>query len=245
MFPVILLRAAVFNLYFFALTLVMGLLSLPLRAFAKRRALGFAKVWTRLTLGGLRAICGIEVRISGLEHLPPGQPCLIASQHQSAFDTLVWMNLVPRPAYVMKKELTKLPFVGPMLIASGMIPVERTAGAKAMRQLLADTRSAAEDLRQIVIFPEGTRTRPGEIVTLQPGLTAMATHAGLPVIPVATDSGHCWGRNAFIKRPGVIHIVVGPTLIATRERGALLTAVRDSWTMLSAEIPNLSKADTV
>ncbi|MBS4074455.1 1-acyl-sn-glycerol-3-phosphate acyltransferase [Ameyamaea chiangmaiensis] len=236
----VVLRACAFNVTFAVVTLVMGVVSLPLRAFARPWALGYAQLWTRVSLACLRALCGIEVRVSGLEHLPAGTPCVIASQHQSAFDTLVWMNLVPRPAYVMKRELTRLPLVGPMLLASGMIAVERTAGAKAMRKLLSDTREAAADARQIVIFPEGTRTRPGEIVPLQPGLAAMATHAHLPVVPVVTDSGHCWGRNAFIKRPGIIHIVIGAPIEATRERGALLLAVRNAWTRLEADNPVLT-----
>src|ERR1700712_4356006 len=124
-----LLRAGLFNLYFFLLTLVMGVGAFWIRMFAQHRALPYARLWCRLTLAGLRVLCGIRIVVSGREPLPDG-PILIASQHQSAFDTLVWLTLVPRPAYVMKRELTGLPLVGPMLLLAGMIPVDREAGAK-------------------------------------------------------------------------------------------------------------------
>ncbi|PYD76963.1 lysophospholipid acyltransferase family protein [Novacetimonas pomaceti] len=227
-------RACIFNLYFFVLTLVMGILAMPIRVCMPSRALAYAQTWTGLTIKGLTRICGIRVVVSGREHLPQG-PCLLACQHQSAFDTLVWMNLVDRPTYVMKSELTRIPLVGPMLLLTGMIPVERTGGAKALRALLAATDRARDDGRQIIIFPEGTRMPPGEIGRLHPGIAAMAAHSGLPVIPVATDSGLRWGRNAFLKRPGTIHIVLGPPLTCTSRRAMILPAIATAWEELSRE----------
>jgi 1-acyl-sn-glycerol-3-phosphate acyltransferase len=222
-------RACLFNLYFMLLTLAMGIAALPIRLFAPKHALPYAKLWTRLSVAGLCRICGIRIVITGREHLPAGQPCLLASQHQSAFDTLVWMNLVDRPAYVMKEELTRIPLVGPMLTLAGMIPVRRADGSKALRALLTATGRAAAEGRQIVIFPEGTRTRPGEKVRLHPGIVAMANHTGLPVIPVATDSGLRWSRNAFFKHPGPIHIAIGPALPAGLGRAGILPAISAAW----------------
>jgi 1-acyl-sn-glycerol-3-phosphate acyltransferase len=237
-----LLRASLFNLYFFLLTLGMGLGAFWVRLFARRHALAYAKLWCRLTLHGLRLICGIRIVLSGAEHLPDG-PVLIASQHQSAFDTLVWLTLVPRPAYVMKRELTRLPLVGPMLLLAGMIPVDREAGGRAMRGLLREADAAVADHRQIVIFPEGTRVAAGEVVALQAGVAALASHAGLAVLPVATDSGRCWSRRAFIKRPGTIHIAIAapirPDQFAGRPRLALLEAIRTAWSREEARIAGL------
>ena len=222
------LRALVFNLYFLLLTVVMGVIAFPIRLFAPGYALSYAKLWTRLTLRGLQRICKIRIRVSGREHLPGGS-CLLACLHQSAFDTLVWMNLVPRPTYVMKRELERIPLVGPMLRLSGMIPVDRTGGAKALRALLAETDRAVEDRRQIIIFPEGTRTPPGAPIRLQPGIAALSAHTGLPVIPVATDAGLHWGRNALIKHPGTIHIVIGAALPSGLRRAQLLPAIGTAW----------------
>ncbi|GAN95886.1 1-acyl-sn-glycerol-3-phosphate acyltransferase [Komagataeibacter europaeus NBRC 3261] len=230
-FVMTVLRAFAFNLYFLLLTIIMGILAFPIRLFAPGRALAYAKAWTGLTLRGLRHICRINIQVSGMEHLPAG-PCLLACQHQSEFDTLVWMNLVPRPAYVMKRELERIPLVGPMLRLSGMIPVDRDGKAKALRALLAATDAAVADGRQIIIFPEGTRTAPGAPVSLQPGIAALATHTGLPVIPVATDAGLYWKPGGLLKRPGTIHIVVGAPLPAGLRRAQLLPAIGQAWRQL-------------
>jgi 1-acyl-sn-glycerol-3-phosphate acyltransferase len=228
------LRATLFNLYFVVLTVLMGVAAFPVRLFLHRYALGYAQRWAGWSLAGLRVICGIRVRITGLEHLAAGAPVLVASQHRSAFDTLVWMNLVPRPAYVMKKELTRIPLVGPMLLLSGMIPLDRGAGAQALRTLLRDTGRAVADRRQIVIFPEGTRVLEGSSATLQPGIAALASQLDVPVVPVATDSGRCWSKRAFVKRPGVIHIDIGSPLPGGLKRAALLAAIGDAWSRLEA-----------
>ncbi len=223
------LRAALFNLYFLVLTVLMGLAAFWVRLAARRHALGYAKSWAGLTLSGLRILCGIRVDVRGLQHLQGTGPVLIASQHQSAFDTLVWMNLLPRPAYVMKRELTRIPLVGPMLLLAGMIPLEREGGARALRLLMGETARAIADRRQIVIFPEGTRVGSGQVVPLQPGIAALAAQSGLPVLPVATDSGLCWSRRAFIKRPGTIHIDIAPPIPPGLRRGPLLAAIRAGW----------------
>ena len=93
-----------------------------------------------------------------------------------------------------------------------MIAVDRSGGARAMRGLMRDAARAVAERRQIVIFPEGTRAEPGAVLPLQPGIAALAASTGLPVIPVVTDSGRCWGRRAFRKYPGVIHIVLLPPI---------------------------------
>ncbi|MBV9784877.1 MAG: 1-acyl-sn-glycerol-3-phosphate acyltransferase [Acidisphaera sp.] len=218
----ILLRSTLFNAWFFGLTTVLSLFGVGIRWFAPHRALDLAKLWARLTLAAARRICGIELVVIGREHLPQGGPALIASQHQSAYDTMVWLTLLPHPSYVLKRELTRIPLFGPLMIPSGMIPLDRGAGAGAVRALLRASASALAQGRQVVIFPEGTRVRPGEVRPLQPGIAAVAARAGLPVIPVATDSGHRWGRRAFRKYPGPIHMVVLPPIPAGLPREALM-----------------------
>jgi 1-acyl-sn-glycerol-3-phosphate acyltransferase len=223
------LRALFFNAWFFGLTTIMGVAALPVRAFARDRAYAYARTWIRLVLWGARVLCGIRIEVSGAEYLPLDHAALIASEHQSAFDTLVWLTLVPRASYVMKQELTRVPLFGPMLKPAGMIPVDRGGGAQALRALLQATSTARGAGRQIVIFPQGTRVAPGVDVTLQPGIAAVARHLGAPVIPVATDSGLCWGRRAFMKRRGTIHIALGAPIAAGTGRGALLGAIQAHW----------------
>jgi 1-acyl-sn-glycerol-3-phosphate acyltransferase len=218
---VTLLRSALFNLVFFAGTFVLALPGLALRLAAPHRIIGLARFWAGSVLAMLRIICGIRWEVSGSEHLPEGA-ALIASQHQSAFDTLVWLLIAPRCCYVLKRELTRIPLFGPLIPPTGMIAVDRDAGATALRGLMKDGRRAAAEGRQIVIFPEGTRAEPGHLLPLQPGVAALAAATGLAVIPVATNSGRFWSRRAFVKRPGTIRIAIQPPLPAGLGKTALL-----------------------
>ncbi|WP_291362502.1 lysophospholipid acyltransferase family protein [Acetobacter sp. UBA5411] len=222
------IRSALFRIYIVVISVLMGWAAMPVRFFWPRYAMPYAKLWARFYLAGGRFWCGIHTHVEGLEKLPKDKPFIIASQHQSAFDTLVWMNLVSKPTYVMKEELLKVPFVGPMLKLTGMIPVQRAGGSKAMRGLLKETERAAADGRQMIIFPEGTRMAYGETVPLKPGIVAMARHTGLPVYPVATNSGLCWPNRGFLKRAGTISVVIGDPVQA-KGRGEMLQAIERAW----------------
>ncbi len=223
------LRSLLFNAWFFAATLAMGLRGVPVRWFAPRHALWVARSWAALVLAGAAALCGIRVAVAGREHLPADGAALIASQHQSAFDTLVWLRLVPRVAYVFKAELARIPLFGPLLVPAGQIPLDRGASFGAVRSLLRGADRAKAEGRQIVIFPEGTRVAPGVEAELRPGIAALAARTRLPVIPVATDSGLCWGRRAFRKTPGVIHVVIGPPIPPGLSQAALIVAIQERW----------------
>ncbi len=217
----ILLRSVLFNAWFFGVTTVLSVIGAAGVTVAPGSALPIARLWARLVLGGLRRLCGISWQARGLEHLPPGGPLLLASRHQSAFDTMIWLLLLPRCTYVMKQELARIPLFGRMVRPAGQIVVDRSGAATALRALVRDASAAAQTGRQIVIFPEGTRAAPGRPLPLQPGIAAIAMRTGLPVIPVVTDSGRLWGRRAFRKRPGVIHVTVLPPLPApTGDPGA-------------------------
>lgn len=235
---ILLLRSALFNAWFFGATFVYGSAGLPVRLFARHRALGLAQAWARAVLLGARVIGGIRAEVTGAENLPAGA-ALIASQHQSAFDTVVWLTLVPRVSYVYKAELASIPLFGPLLKPAGQIELDRGASFAAIRSLLRGADAAVADRRQIVIFPEGTRVVAGEAASIKPGIAALATRTGLPVIPVATDSGRLWGRRAFRKRPGVVHIVIGAPIPSGTDRGqaALLAALRQSWDTAQQGLP--------
>ena len=227
--PGVLLRSALFNAYFFALTFVLCLAGVPLRWMAPWRTVALARLWARLALAGLRWLCGIRLVVLGQEHLPPRGPMLIAAEHQSAFDTIVWHVVVPAPAYVVKRELMRLPLFGPLLRHGGQIGLDRAAGAAALRGLLRDTERAVAEGRSVVIFPQGTRTAPGERVPLHPGIAAQAARTHLPVIPVATEPGRYWGRRAFRKRPGTIRIIVGVPIPPGLARADLLARIEAAW----------------
>ncbi|MBS0558979.1 MAG: 1-acyl-sn-glycerol-3-phosphate acyltransferase [Proteobacteria bacterium] len=219
------LRSVAFNAWFFGVTLLLSLGGSVVSFFAPQTTLGLGILWARLLRGGLRVICGIRVRVVGAEHLPTQGPALIASAHQSAFDTFIWLTLLPRCCYVLKHELLRIPVFGWLLARTGMIAVDREAGSAALRHLLREADRAVAEQRQIVIFPEGTRAPVGAQLPIQPGIVALAARTKLPVIPVATDSGLCWSRRAFFKYPGTITIVVHPPLPPAMPRDALIAAL--------------------
>ncbi|HEX7390903.1 MAG TPA: lysophospholipid acyltransferase family protein [Acidiphilium sp.] len=223
-----LIGSALFNITLFGTAALGSLWGHVLLRTAPARLPDFVKSWARLVLGALRLFCGVDVAIEGLENLPKGG-MILAAQHQSAFDTLVWFSLLDQPTYILKVELTKLPLFGGLLIPSGHIALDRSGGAQALRGLTGQVRKAGAAGRQIVIFPEGTRVAPGKRVVLQPGIVALARATHLPVVPVATDSGRCWGRNAFRKHPGTIRIRVFPALPDGLDRPAMLAALEAAF----------------
>jgi 1-acyl-sn-glycerol-3-phosphate acyltransferase len=227
----IILRSALFNAVFFGVTFALTLAATLLRFVAPARVMDMAVLWARTLVAAARIICGIRLDVRGRENIPPGA-ALIASRHQSAFDTFVWLTLVPRCCYVFKDDLLRIPLFGSLVVATGMIAVDRTAGAAAIRVLLREADRAVREQRQIVIFPEGTRGEPDRPNPLQPGIAALAARTGLPVIPVATDSGRCWGRRAFRKRPGTIRIVIGQPIPARTKRSALMRVLENDMDAL-------------
>ncbi|MFL1461652.1 lysophospholipid acyltransferase family protein [Roseococcus sp. DSY-14] len=206
-----LLRSLLFNLLFFGLTAVAGLVLLPLLLGPRRWSRDVMRLWSRTMLVLLRAIAGIRLEVTGREHLPQGA-ALVASRHESAFDTLVWFALVPDAAYVMKQELFRVPVYGLWARRTGHVGVDRAGGMKAVRALVRDGKAALETGRQLIIFPEGTRAAPGVAAPVLPGVVALAQAGGHPVVPVRTDSGLCWPRRSFLKHPGTIRIAVQPPL---------------------------------
>ena len=233
------LRSALFNLYFFGVTFVLTMIGTPLILLAPDRIPAIARLWARLIVSGARVICGIRLLVSGREWLPTAGPALIASLHQSAFDTVVWLTLLPRCCYVLKSELARIPLFGLLCRKAGMIAVDRAAGAAAMRHLLREADRAVREECQIVIFPEGTRGSPGHPLDIQPGVVALAARTRLPVIPVVTDSGLLWGRRAFHKHPGVIHIQLYPPIQAGTPRDALM---RQLTSVFRSKITPLTEA---
>jgi 1-acyl-sn-glycerol-3-phosphate acyltransferase len=223
-----LLRSALFNLFFFASTFVLTVPAALLSLVAPQRIMAWARLWARLQIGAARIICGIRLDVSGWENLPPA-PVLIASRHESTFDILVWIALLPAACFVVKRELGQIPLFGRCIRATGMITVDRGAGGAAMRTLLRGGDRAKAEGRHIIIFPEGTRVDPGEYPPLQPGVVALASRTRLPVVPVMTDSGQFWGRRSFRKRPGTIRILIQPPLDVKLGRDAILDALRTAF----------------
>lgn len=223
----ILLRSALFNFLFIggtALTVVVGV---PLLAAPRAALVAYVRGWSRLMVATLRVVCGIRLEVTGLDRIPPGG-VIIAAKHQSAFDTIVWLSLLPAPVYVLKRELLSIPVWGWLASRCGHVPVDRAAGAAALRGMVKAAKAALAEGRPVVIFPEGTRSAPGQRLPYQPGVAALALATGVPVVPAATDSGRFWGRRAFHKRPGTLHVSVLPPLPEGLPRAALMATLEES-----------------
>jgi len=221
------LRSLVFNLAFYVATVLIAVLGAPLLAGPASGARRVMNFWAQVTVALLRLICGVRVEVRGLERIPPGASVL-ASKHQSAFDTIIWLSLLPDVAYVIKKDLLAIPFYGWYARKAGMIPVDREGGGPALRGMLRVAQHRLAEGRAVLIFPEGTRTTPGVRVPYLPGVVAIAGASPAPVLPVATDSGRVWGRRVLLRRPGVIRISVLPPLPPGLSRARLLAALEEA-----------------
>ena len=152
----------------------------------------------------------LDVRTCVEGELPKG-PHLIALKHQSMYETLEMVRLTSLPVIVMKRELADIPLFGMLTRRYGVISVERTAGAKALREMVASGREAVQTGRPVIIFPEGTRVRVGQRPPLRPGFAGLYRALGLPVVPIAVDSGRLWGRG-FVHRGGKVTFKVAKTI---------------------------------
>ena len=164
--------------------------------------------WCHLNVWGARVLCGIRYRVIGQENIP-AEPHLILSKHSSTFETLALNDLFTPISFVAKKELLKLPFFGWGFALASPITIDRSAGSLAMQRMVAQGRDRLAHGFWIVIFPEGTRTRPGEVLPYARGGALLATKTNTPVLPIALNSGNFWPRDTFLKRAGTITVSIG------------------------------------
>jgi 1-acyl-sn-glycerol-3-phosphate acyltransferase len=229
------LRSWVYLIAFVLWTTLVALGMLPGLACAAG-AMGVIRTWARGVMVLARAIVGIRCRVEGLEHLPRGA-CVVASQHQSAFETYRFFIELPHAAMVLKRELVAIPVLGWYMRRAGLIAIDRGAGLSAMRQTLRAARAALAAGRQVVIFPEGTRTPPGVVRAFRPGVAALYRHAGVPVIPVVLNAGCCWGKTRVLKVPGTITMRYLPALKTGLGKEEVLSELRAVITREAEHLP--------
>lgn len=168
-----------------------------------RYAMGVVKIWARFILFGLHRIAGVKVEFRGLEHRPTG-PALVACKHQCMLDIIIPFVVLEDPCIIAKKELMPIPFFGWFAKKTNMISVDRSAHAKALKDMVRQTRARAAEGRQIWIFPEGTRAEPGTPPDYKPGVMALYRELAGPCWPVATNAGVHWPPHGFRRYPGTI-----------------------------------------
>lgn len=199
----IVLRSLLFVCAFYLWSAVVAIVCTPLLLGPAGPALRMFSVWARGIFWLLKVCCGVRVELRGREHMPSG-PALVASKHQCMFDVFAQFAWLPRTCYVMKQELMWIPWFGWYAAKVKSIVVDRQAHSNALRKLVREARDRFAEQRQVVIFPEGTRTEPGAPGDYKPGIAALYRELGTTVYPVATNSGAHWPRKGFLRHPGVI-----------------------------------------
>ncbi len=204
------LRSLLYAAIFYPATVLWVLIGLVATLIGRKSTFAVVLSWVSLNRWLTRRILGIHLRVDG--DVPAG-PLLIAVKHQSMLETLEMVRIANLPIIVMKKELADIPLFGFMTRRYGVIPVERSAGAKALRRLVEEGRQAVASGRPVIIYPEGTRVKVGEAPALKSGFAALYRALGLAVVPVAVDSGRLWGRG-FVHRSGTITLKIGEMIPA-------------------------------
>ncbi|WP_024276655.1 lysophospholipid acyltransferase family protein [Xanthobacter sp. 126] len=207
------LRSLVFQIAFYAATTFYLLVFLPLLPFLSRRGLWRTCImwWVATNVFFLRVIVGIRAEIRGIENIPEG-PLLIASKHQSAWETFALLPLFSDPAFILKRELMSIPIFGWFAARVRMIPVDRKGGSAALKTMTRRAQADMAEGRQILIFPEGTRRPAGAPPDYKFGVAYLYSTLGVPCLPIALNSGLYWPRRTILKRPGTIRVEILPPI---------------------------------
>lgn len=195
------IRSLLFTVWLYGSMAVFAIGCSPTLLMPHRVAMAVVKAWAHTVLFGLRWIAGVRVEVRGLRHRPRGA-ALVAPKHQGMLDIIVPFTVLDDPCFVLKKELMAAPFLGWFAWKTGMIPVDRAAGSAALKSMVRIARERLAEGRQIVIFPEGTRTAPGAPADYKPGVAAIYRELDSACVPVATNSGVHWPAHGFRRYPG-------------------------------------------
>ncbi|HPB90205.1 MAG TPA: lysophospholipid acyltransferase family protein [Rugosibacter sp.] len=196
-----------------------------------------AMPWVRFAIWLVKHVLGIPYRLIGAENMPP-HAAIVFSKHQSAWETLVLQEVFKDAVFVWKKEIKKLPFFGWALALTPMIPIDRGAGKEAIKHLVEIGGTRLKEGYTVIIFPEGTRAPPGGQQRYKGGGAFLATATGVPVVPVALNSGEFWGKNALFKKSGIVTVSVGPAIDPKGLSASDILSQAETW--IEAEMRRIS-----
>lgn len=202
-----------FNLFLILWEILYTLVALPIVFLPSYVITFFLVQAVKVVLFILHVLCGIKYEIRGIENIPK-QPCIIASQHQSPFETFIFIVLFRGAIFVLKRELKWIPFIGLHLMALKMIFINRSNGASSLRNVIRLAKIRIRENRSIIIFPEGTRIDVTHTVKYQPGVAALYSALSVPVLPVALNTGLFWPKNilSLKRKPGKALIEILPPI---------------------------------
>jgi len=223
-----LIRSTLFLFLAVLITAPAGLLVTLSAVLPMRFRFGIIAIWR----AGFMALCdhvlGLRYQVIGRENIP-GTPSVVLSKHQSAWETIGLQAIFPPLVFVLKRSLLLIPFLGWSFAAVKMISIDRKAGTNALKQV---EKQGCERLRAgywVVIFPEGTRIPPGETRRFKTGGALLAVSAGVAVVPVAHNAGEFWAKNAFVKKPGLITVSIGPAIDTKGKSPEEVNARAEQW----------------
>jgi len=222
------IRSLIFLLLQLLLTPVFSTLAIFTFPFSPLTRYRLISSYARTMLWLLRVVCGIRHQVSGMENIPSA-PCVVLCKHQSAWETLALQVIFPPQAWVLKRELLWLPFFGWGLAMTSPIAINRSDGKGAVKQLLKQGKERLAQGLFVVIFPEGTRIPFGERGKYKIGGALLATSASVPVVPVAHNAGRLWGRNSFIKHPGLVTMSIGAPIVTQGLKADEINARTEAW----------------
>jgi 1-acyl-sn-glycerol-3-phosphate acyltransferase len=189
---------------------------------------GIAQVWVSLILWMLNAICGIDYHVEGTENIP-NENAIIFRKHQSAWETIALQKIFPPQVFIIKRELLWLPFFGWALATCEPIAIDRKKGKAALRQVVDQGMRRLKRGRWVVIFPEGTRVKPGQVGRYGAGGGVLAHRSGHLVVPVAHNAGQFWPRNGFLKFPGTVEVRIGKPISPENRSADEINRAAQDW----------------
>jgi len=219
-----LIRSIIFYLLLYLWTLCLGILCLPYLLLPNSYVRKLSDLWISGILQLLKLICNITYKINGLENIPK-KAVIVASKHQSTFETFLLFKLINNSIFIHKRELFLIPIFGLYLKKINMISINRNEGAKSMRKILNEAKQKISNGYSIIIFPEGTRKKPGETTDYKTGIAGIYKESEAEVLPVAVNSGHYWPKHTFIKKPGKIIIKFLKPIPAQLEKSEFLKKI--------------------
>lgn len=232
----IFIRSLVFLLLQFTITPIYALIALFTFPFHPLTRYRIISGWAHIMLWLLRVLCGIRMEVRGAENIPK-LPCVVLCKHQSAWETIALQTVFPPQVWVLKRELLWLPFFGWGLAMTSPIAIKRSDGKGAVKQLLAQGKARLAQGFCVVIFPEGTRIPYGQRGKYKIGGALLGLHTGAPLVPVAHNAGRLWGRNAFLKRPGVVTMSIGAPIETAGLKADELGRRAEDW--IESEVARL------
>jgi 1-acyl-sn-glycerol-3-phosphate acyltransferase len=199
----IFLRSLIYNVLFYLLLAFWIIVAIPTFVMPRAGIMSIARAWARSSIWLLRVTCNVKVEYRGLEKIQKG-PLIVASKHQSMWETFALLQFFDQPLFILKRELRWIPFFGWYLIKANMIGVDRSAGGRSLLQMARRAGEAVRRGRQLIIFPEGTRTRVGAPPNYKTGIAQIYVDCGVNCLPVALNSGLFWPRRTFMRYPGTL-----------------------------------------